>query len=90
MRPTLPPGRTVLVDPSAYDCAAPKPGDVVLVEHPDPRREGLLVVKRVAEVEPQAGQVVVLGDFPTASTDSRDYGPVPLTGLRGRVECTFP
>ena len=88
MRPTLPPGRTVLVDPCAFDGAPPEPGDVVLLEHPDPGRKGLLVVKRVAEVTD--GEAFVVGDDPDTSTDSRDYGPVPLSGLRGRVECTFP
>jgi len=31
------------------------------------------------------GQVFVLGDNRDNSTDSRDYGPIPLTSLTGRV-----
>ena len=48
-------------------------GDVVVLERPD--RPGLLVVKRVADVRPDG--YWVLGDAPTASTDSRQFGAVP-------------
>lgn len=54
-------------------------GDVVVLTHPG--RPGLLVVKRVGRVGP-AG-FWVLGDNPTASTDSRDFGPVAR--IMGRV-----
>ena len=54
-------------------------GDVVVVEHPG--RPGFLVVKRVGEVRPDG--YWVLGDAPDASTDSRQFGPVPR--VLGRV-----
>jgi len=41
------------------------------------------VVKRVADVS--GGTVVVRGDNPDASTDSRTFGPVPAASIGGRV-----
>ena len=58
-------------------------GDIVAV--PDPRRPDRVVVKRVASVEWSAGTLVVLGDSPDASTDSREFGAVPLASVIGRV-----
>lgn len=75
------------------------PGDRLLVlRHPrwhwrvgqlaalrDPRRPGHpgLLVKRVSALVP--GGVEVLGDNPSASTDSRTFGPVAAAGLVGPV-----
>jgi nickel-type superoxide dismutase maturation protease len=75
------------------------PGDRLLVlRHPrwhwrvgqlaalrDPRRPGhrALLVKRVSALVP--GGVEVLGDNPSASTDSRTFGSVALAGLVGPV-----
>ncbi len=47
-------------------------GDVAVLEHP--RRPGMLIVKRVADVGPTG--YWVLGDAPEHSTDSRHFGPV--------------
>lgn len=58
-----------------------QPGEVVVV--PDPRLPSRLVVKRV--VERLADAVVVRGDNPDASTDSRTYGPVAVRAVRGRA-----
>jgi signal peptidase I len=72
-----------------------RPGAVVAVI--DPREPERTLLKRVAarpggEVRlPGGGRVeagsgyVVLGDNPTASTDSADFGPVPARLLRGRA-----
>lgn len=57
-------------------------GDVVLVRRPD--RTDLLVVKRVREVLSD-GRVVVAGDNPAASDDSRHFGAVPPSAVEGRV-----
>lgn len=84
MRPTLEEGELVLVVPAGL--VGVRRGDVVVV--PDPREPRRRTIKRVAAVaggsvdaggvgiRAGAGQVVVLGDDPTASTDSRTYGPV--------------
>ena len=57
-----------------------RPGQVVALCDP---RDGRLLVKRVAAVTD--GMVEVLGDNAAASTDSRDFGPVPRSRLIGRV-----
>ena len=54
-------------------------GDVVLVE--EPGHPGLVLIKRIALVEPHG--YWVLGDAPEASTDSRHFGTVPE--VRGKV-----
>ncbi len=77
MRPALEPGDRLVV----VRGGRPRRGQVVALA--DPRRPDRLVVKRVADVS--AAGVVVLGDNPAASTDSRHFGPVPPAAVRGRV-----
>jgi nickel-type superoxide dismutase maturation protease len=81
MRPTLHPGDWLLVDPHAYQASLPRAGELVLV--PDPRDPERLLVKRVADVDPQ-GWLLVSGDAPEASTDSRVFGPVDPAMLEGQ------
>jgi nickel-type superoxide dismutase maturation protease len=77
MRPTLEPGdRLLVVRRRAY-----RPGAVVALADP---RDGRLLVKRVAAVTPD-GRLIVTGDEPAASTDSRTFGPVPLGLVRGQA-----
>lgn len=78
MAPTLAPGDRLLVRRWPRALA---PGVLVVVA--DPRAPGRLVVKRVAAVDADA--VTVLGDNPAASTDSRAYGALPRSAVRGRV-----
>jgi nickel-type superoxide dismutase maturation protease len=61
----------------------PVAGDVVAV--PDPRDPVRMLVKRVASVDRSTGTLEVRGDATGASTDSRDFGPVPLASVVGRV-----
>jgi nickel-type superoxide dismutase maturation protease len=75
MEPTLSDGDWVL----ARATARISPGHLVVVEHP--QRPGLLLVKRVDRVGPDG--YWVLGDAPSASTDSRHFGPV--AEVLGRV-----
>jgi nickel-type superoxide dismutase maturation protease len=60
-----------------------KPGEVVAVR--DPRHPGRILVKRVARVDRDADMLEVLGDASHASTDSRTFGPVPMSSVLGRA-----
>jgi nickel-type superoxide dismutase maturation protease len=77
MRPTLEPGdRLLLVRRRTY-----RRGAVVALVDP---RDGRLLVKRIAAVAAD-GRLVVAGDDPAASTDSRTFGPVPAALVRGQA-----
>jgi nickel-type superoxide dismutase maturation protease len=83
MEPTLAPGDRLLVTRARRLHA----GDVVAVR--DPSQGGRVLVKRVGAV--LDGEVVLRGDNPEASTDSRSFGPVPTTAVLGRVvRCYAP
>jgi nickel-type superoxide dismutase maturation protease len=84
MEPTLWAGDRLLTVPARP--ASVRPGRVVVVA--DPADEGHLVVKRVVSAE--AGRVVVLGDQPAASTDSRTWGPLPRRAVRRIVVRRWP
>lgn len=57
------------------------PGQVVVF--PDPRHSARILVKRVVRISPET--IEVRGDNPWASTDSRDFGPVPTSTIWGRA-----
>jgi nickel-type superoxide dismutase maturation protease len=77
MRPTLRPGDRLLVARLGHA----KQGDIVVVR--DPRSPSRLICKRVVSAD--ARHIVVRGDNPDASTDSRAFGPVPVEWVLGRV-----
>ena len=77
MLPAFRPDDRLLIGPPAWI----RPGTVVAVE--DPRSPGLLMVKRVHAVG--RTWVDVRGDNPQASTDSRQFGPLPRSRLVGRI-----
>ena len=84
MTPTLLDGDRLVVLARPWGAPArPAVGDIVAV--PDPRRPDRVLVKRVASVDMPNGTLVVLGDSPDSSTDSRDFGAVPLGSVIGRV-----
>ena len=58
----------------------PRRGEVVVAT--DPRAPGRLLVKRVHAVTGDA--VSIEGDHHDASTDSRDYGPIPAGSIVGQ------
>jgi inner membrane protease subunit 1 len=77
MLPTLRPGDRLLVARIGHA----REGDLVVVR--DPRSPSRLVCKRVVSAD--ARHIVVRGDNPDASTDSRAFGPVPVEWVIGRV-----
>jgi nickel-type superoxide dismutase maturation protease len=83
MAPALQPGDRLLVEAVTYRFRPPLAGDVVLAL--DPREPSRELIKRVAAVDGSAGTIVLAGDAPHASTDSRSFGPVPLAAIRWRV-----
>ena len=81
MRPTLNPDDRVLVRRTSADTDTPPLGAVVVAWHPS--RPGLRLIKRLQSVG-QDG-MILLGDNPSASTDSRQLGPIPRSALIGVV-----
>lgn len=77
MRPTLEPGDRLLL----VRTRRVKVGDLVAVV--DPRAAGRIVVKRLTEASPKG--LTVLGDNPLVSTDSRVFGLIGPSAVRGRV-----
>lgn len=77
MLPALEPGDRLLVRRTA------RVHEGALVVVADPRRRSRWMVKRADAVAPD-GAVVVLGDDPAASTDSRALGPLPASAVIGR------
>jgi len=61
----------------------PRQGDAVVVR--DPERPSTFLVKRVGRLAANNGDLVVQGDNPNVSRDSRHFGPVPRRLLVGRV-----
>ncbi len=80
MSPTLEPGDWLLADPDGFAGARPMVGDLVLV--PDPREPSRLLVKRVAEVH--GHDLLVAGESPDRSADSRIFGSVEAADVEGR------
>ena len=80
MWPTLNEGDTVLVKPTR----TAREGDIVLAKHP--YKSSVKMVKRVAEILPD-GALILKGDNPVESTDSRNFGSISKKDVVGRVVC---
>ncbi len=78
MRPALSPGDRVLVG----RWLRARRRDLVVSR--DPEQHAIYLVKRVANLEPN-GDVVLRGDNPNVSRDSRHFGAVPARLIVGRV-----
>ena len=61
-------------------------GDVVVARRPD--RPEVEMIKRIAAID-EAGRVFLLGDNPSASTDSRHFGPVEREHIMARVRWRY-
>lgn len=75
MKPTLNPGQDVL---SVNWFINPKIGDIVVIKQGDKE-----MVKRVTKIDGR--QILVRGDNKKESTDSRDFGPVNMDQIVGKV-----
>lgn len=82
MLPAYRGGDEVLVDAGAYDDLPPRPGDVVLAVHPF--QAGVRIVKRVQRITPE-GRIVLVGDNPSESTDSRSFGALRPDQILGKL-----
>jgi len=83
MAPSLLPGDRLLVESHTYQDRSPRLGEVVLAADPRvPERE---LIKRVAAIDEATASAELRGDHPAASTDSREFGAVPLSAIRWRA-----
>jgi nickel-type superoxide dismutase maturation protease len=78
MRPVVQPGDRLLVG----RWLPARPGDLVVFR--DPEQHSAFILKRVTSVAAN-GDLVVCGDNPNVSRDSRHFGPVPCRLVIGRV-----
>ena len=83
MAPALLPGDRIVVESRSYQSRAPRPGEVVLAA--DPRKSDRELIKRVATVDEDGAAADLRGDAPDESTDSREFGAVPLSAIRWRA-----
>ncbi len=83
MAPALLPGDRLLVESRSYLGRSPRAGEIVLAA--DPRQGDRELIKRVAAVDEVAAAVDLRGDAPDESTDSREFGAVPLADIRWRA-----
>lgn len=81
MNPTFHDGDLVLVDHRAFSKHPPRVGDIVAARPGDLHNKAL--VKRVAAV--LIDGLILLGDNPADSLDSRQLGPMLFDRLVGRV-----
>jgi nickel-type superoxide dismutase maturation protease len=82
MAPELQPGDRLLIwKPVMWRSKAVRSGDVVAA--PDPRDPERMVLKRAGAVGPDG--VLLLGDNPSQSTDSRHFGRIPVASVRGKA-----
>ena len=83
MAPSLLPGDRLLVESRSYLGRAPRPGEIVLAA--DPRQADRELIKRVVAIDDAGAAADLRGDAPEASTDSREFGAVPISTIRWRA-----
>ncbi len=89
MSPTLESGDELIIDPRAYRKEPPCVEDIVVARHPF--RSDVKMVKRVTAVT-ENGRFHLQGDNPSSleSSDSRSFGPLPISHILGRVTHRIP
>jgi nickel-type superoxide dismutase maturation protease len=85
MEPRLRAGALVVAQPVDADTEL-RVGDVVVARRPD--RPELEIIKRIKAIE-ASGAIVLAGDNPPASTDSRTFGPVARNQIVARVRWRY-
>ena len=78
MLPTLKSGDVVLIKPGG-GCRV---GDIVLARHP--YKKSVKVLKRLREID-EKGNLSLIGDNPSASTDSRAFGAILPKDVLGKA-----
>jgi nickel-type superoxide dismutase maturation protease len=78
MQPALLPGDRLV----ALTWTRPREGDVIVFR--DPERGATFTIKRVQAFTAN-GELIVRGDNPNVSRDSRHFGPVPPSLVVGRA-----
>ena len=86
MIPNLYPGDEILFNTRAYQQFVPQVGDIVVASRPD--RPEITMIKRVAAIKGD-GRLILLGDNPASSTDSRFFGPVAPQNILGKATSKF-
>lgn len=80
MLPTLSPGQGILSFNWAYVFSKPKIGDLVVVKH-----DGKEIIKRMTKIPDRGKMIMLAGDNPKQSTDSRHFGPISMDWVVGKV-----
>ena len=85
MAPRLPAGALVVARP--LDRLKPlRVGEVVVARRPG--RPGLEIIKRIQAID-GSGAIFLVGDNPSSSTDSRQFGAVPREQIVARVHWRY-
>lgn len=82
MHPTLHPGQDILSFNWAYLGKKPKVGDIIIVKSGKGKGERE-IIKRVIKI--MGDELWMMGDNADESTDSRDFGPVKMEQIMGKV-----
>jgi signal peptidase I len=80
MEPTYFEEDRLFVSSLIYRIFKPKKGDVVVVQD---SRTGRLILKRIVKI--RGSKYFVVGDNPSKSTDSRQFGTVARSAIIGKV-----
>ncbi len=86
MKPTLKEGDLIIYKPFKPSENVISEGNLVVLEHPLIKKA--LMVKRVSEIYVDA--ITVMGDNESTSIDSRQFGQIHKSKVKGIVEKIFP